>query len=121
LPEPVSPPPNLRAPDFSAPPALVESRVLEIKLAPARDGAGEIDHVEVSLRFSEPPGDFAENAPLVLTLPHHEGGEEGCPETIEDLYARDADGALTLKAERKLAPAGFLRMEWRSDRRPVGG
>lgn len=107
-------PATVRAPDWGPPAAAMEPHTLEVALKPQRDGA-EITHVAVGLRFSEPPGEFAEPTRLALSMPQREDDEDGWPEAVEDLYARDADGQLTLRAE---AVKG--RMEWRSDRRPIG-
>lgn len=106
LPPQPPPPAKLRAPSFEPPPPpAVEPHTLEVKLAPVTAPAGgDAPNVAVSLRFSEPPGEFAEPGPLVLSL-------RGDPGAIEDVQARDAEGPLTLR-EKDAA--------WRSDRRPIG-
>jgi hypothetical protein len=110
-------------PDFGVvpPSAPAERRVLEIRIAPVT-GGHELDHLDVALRFSEPPGEFGEPAPLVLWLPDADGGDGGWPSAIEEMYARDAEGALTLRSHpaRRGPAASVPVMEWRSDRRPVG-
>ena len=133
-------PPSVRTPDWATPAPVTEPHVLEIRIAPVLDrlevGPGtarEIDHLDVSLRFSEPPGEFGDPGPLVLTMPEREDGEPGWPEAVEDVYARDAEGALLLRSRSiastaSTAPADGApmegrserRMEWRSERRPVG-
>jgi hypothetical protein len=92
----------------------MDPHTLEVTIHPQRDGA-EIAHVGVTLRFSEPPGEFAEPTRFALSMPQREDDEEGWPDAVEELSARDAEGQLPLRAE---AVKG--RMEWRSDRRPIG-
>lgn len=105
-------PPALRAPDFAvAPPMAPEPRSIDLKLKPVLDGR-EIGHVEVSLRFSEPPGEFAEPRPLVLAIATDRDGEGSSPDAFEDVSARDAEGALSIHAKQ----GGT----WQSDRRPSG-
>ncbi|MFT3772008.1 MAG: hypothetical protein QM820_41910 [Minicystis sp.] len=128
-------PPPLRAPDFSPPAREADPHTLEIHLKPALDGR-EMAHVDVTLRFSEPPGEFAEPGPLVLAMPQREDGEAGWPDAVEEVTARDAEGTLTLRSKAIEGPVpsaspapqaaptlqgpGAARVEWRSDRRPVG-
>jgi predicted metalloprotease with PDZ domain len=124
LPAPAPPqPPPVRTPDWATPVPVAEAHVLEIRIAPvlapgATGAAREIDHLDVSLRFSEPPGEFGDPGPLVLTMPEREEGEPGWPEAVEDVYARDAEGALQLRT--KPVATDEAHVEWRSDRRPVG-
>jgi predicted metalloprotease with PDZ domain len=126
-PRPLLPPPlPPRAPDWSAPvppaapaaPPSVSRRV-EITLTPARDAAGEVATLDVGLRFSEPPGDFGDASPLVLLLEAVHEGDPGWPEAVEEVYARDAEGALSLK-QKAVTIDGEAEVEWRSDRHPVG-
>lgn len=116
-PPPPAPAPTLRAPDWSPPAREADPHTLEVHLKPVLDG-GEVSHVDVSLRFSEPPGEFAEPTPLVLVMPQREDGEGGWPDAVEDVTARDAEGALALRS--KPLEGGEPRVEWRSERRPVG-
>jgi hypothetical protein len=115
-PEP-PPPPALRAPDFAAeaPPPPKEVHVLELTLSPVQNAAKEIDRLDVRYRLSEPPGEFGDPRPLALWLASSENGEGGWAEALEELYARDGEGALALK---QVASEG--RVEWRADRRAVG-
>ena len=131
-PSPLAAPP-VRTPDWAMPAPTAEPHVLEIRIAPVLDrvdrvdrapgsGSGavrELDHLDVSLRFSEPPGEFGDPGPLVLTMPERDEGEPGWPEAVEDVYARDAEGALLLRT-RSVASGEDAHVEWRSDRRPVG-
>jgi predicted metalloprotease with PDZ domain len=106
----------VRAPDWSPPARDADPHTLEVHLKPVLDGR-EIARVEVTLRFSEPPGDFAEHGPLVLAMRQRDAGES-VTEAVEEVAARDADGPLALQA--RPAEGGEARVEWRSDRRPVG-
>jgi hypothetical protein len=118
-PHPAPPP---RAPDWSeaTPPAPpVASRQIEVTLAPQRDPAGEVTSLDVTIRLSEPPGEFGDASPLKLTLEESEQGEGGWPDAIEDVYARDGEGALALKTKTATVD-GEARTEWRSDRHPSG-
>ena len=116
-----APPPavTVRTPDWgaAAPEAPAERRVVDLRLAPVAAGQ-EITHLDVSLRLSEPPGEFGEPGPLVLRLAQAEGGETGWPEAVEEMYARDAEGALTLRMSPHVPADPYV--QWRSDRRPVG-
>ena len=124
LPPPPAPAPAPRAPDWtepapapSAPP--VASRQIEITLTPQRDPAGEVTTLDVTIRLSEPPGEFGDASPLKLTLEDSEQGESGWPDGIEEVYARDGEGALALKT-RPVTVDGDAGTEWRSDRHPSG-
>jgi predicted metalloprotease with PDZ domain len=115
-----APPP--RAPDWSEaspPPAPVASRQIEVALSPQRDASGEVASLEVSIRLSEPPGEFGDASPLTLVLEESEQGEGGWPDAIEEVYARDGEGALALKT-KSATVEGEARTEWRSDRHPSG-
>jgi predicted metalloprotease with PDZ domain len=122
-PVPAPPAPAPRAPDWSeptpppAPPAA--SRQIEITLAPQRDPAGDVATLDVTIRLSEPPGEFGDASPLKLTLEDAEQGEAGWPEGIEEVYARDGEGALALKT-RPVTIDDEACTEWRSDRHPSG-
>jgi hypothetical protein len=120
---PVVPPPpppalTVRPPDWGPAPAAAppERRVAQIVVSPVTAGA-DVDHLEVSIRLSEPPGEFAEPEPLHLWLARSEDGEAGWAEAVEDLYAQDAEGALPLRVRDN---PSLPSVEWRSDRRPVG-
>lgn len=88
-------------------------------LAPQRDAAGEVASLDVSIRLSEPPGEFGDASPLTLVLEESEQGEVGWPDAIEEVYARDGEGALALKTKTATVD-GEARTEWRSDRHPSG-
>ena len=122
-PLPTPPAPAPRAPDWSEPvppPApVVASRQIEITLAPQRDPSAEITSIDVTIRLSEPPGEFGDASPLKLTLEDSEQGEDGWPNGIEEVYARDGEGALALKT-RPATVDGDACTEWRSDRHPTG-
>ncbi len=75
--------------------------------------------LEVSIRLSEPPGEFGDASPLTLVLEESEQGEHGWPDAIEDVYVRDGEGALALKTKSATVD-GEVRTEWRSDRHPSG-
>ena len=122
------PPPPPRAPDWTEPPSTstaaptpppVASRQIEITLAPQRDPAGTVTSLDVAIRLSEPPGEFGDASPLTLTLEESEQGEGGWPDGIEEVYARDGEGALSLKTKSATVD-GESRTEWRSDRHPSG-
>jgi predicted metalloprotease with PDZ domain len=125
-PLPAPPPPAPRAPDWTEPtasaapaPPPVASRQIEITLAPQRDPAGTVTSLDVAIRLSEPPGEFGDASPLTLTLEESEQGEAGWPDAIEEVYARDGEGALALKTKSATVD-GEARTEWRSDRHPSG-
>jgi predicted metalloprotease with PDZ domain len=125
-PPPAPPVPAPRAPDWSEPtpppaPAAppVASRQIEITLGPQRDPAGEVASLDVTIRLSEPPGEFGDASPLKLMLEDSEQGEAGWPDGIEEVYARDGEGALSLKT-RLATLDGDACTEWRSDRHPSG-
>jgi hypothetical protein len=124
LPPPVPLPPPaptaapLRSPDWSTLQAEVETRTIDLRLTPGRDDTGEVDHVNVRIGFSERPGELGDPSPFVLQLAQAEGGETLWPDHIEDLYARDGEGALTLRRSDTAATGTWAT--WRSDRRPVG-
>jgi hypothetical protein len=113
---PIAPRPDpaaIRVPDWGeAPP---ERRLLDLRIAPI-GVEHDLAQLDVSLRLSEPPGELGD--PLLLALAQKEGGEGGFPDTIGEMYARDADGALTLRALP--AKEGDPTMVWRSERRPAG-
>ncbi|MEP7123258.1 MAG: hypothetical protein ABJE95_20180 [Byssovorax sp.] len=123
LPAPSTPPP--RAPDWSEPapavvaPAPAASRQIEVTLAPQRDPSAEVTSLDVTIRLSEPPGEFGDASPLKLTLEDSEQGEAGWPDAIEEVYARDGEGALALKTRPAIVD-GDACTEWRSDRHPSG-
>jgi hypothetical protein len=121
--------PAPRAPDWStlepphatapAPPPAVAARQIEITLAPQRDPSAEVTSLDVTIRLSEPPGEFGDASPLKLTLEDSDQGEAGWPDAIEEVYARDSEGALALKT-RPVVVDGDACTEWRSDRHPSG-
>ena len=100
-------------------PPPVASRQIEITLAPQRDPAGVVATLDVAIRLSEPPGEFGDASPLTLTLEESEQGETDWPDAIEEVYARDGEGALALKTKSATVD-GEDRTEWRSDRHPSG-
>jgi len=117
---PAPAPTKPRAPDWSeAPPAQAVSRQIEVTLGPQRDPAGEVTSLEVTIRLSEPPGEFGDASPLKLVLEESEQGEGGWPDAIEDVYARDGEGALSLKT-KSVVVDGDPCTEWRSERHPSG-
>ncbi len=123
-PIPVTPPPAPppRAPDWSeAPlPALpAATRQIEITLGPQREPSGEVTSLEVTIRLSEPPGEFGDASPLTLVLEESEQGERGWPDAIEEVYARDREGALALKTKSVVVDEEPCT-EWRSERHPSG-
>lgn len=69
------------------------TRSLELKLAPQRDPAGDGVTLEVSMRFTLPPTEFGDTTPLVLRV-RDAGGEAGAEGRLEELFARDGEGAL---------------------------
>ena len=87
----------VRSPDWSTLQAEIETRTLDVRLKPGRDDTGEVDHVDVGIGFSERPGELGDPSPFVLQLAQAEGGETLWVDHITDLYARDAEGALTLR------------------------
>ena len=75
--------------------------------------------LDVTIRLSEPPGEFGDASPLKLVLEETEQGEGGWPEAIEEVYARDGEGALALKT-KSVVIDGDACTEWRSERHPSG-
>ena len=122
LPAVPAPAPPPRAPDWSeAPPAPppAATRQIEVLLGPQRGADGEVASLEVTIRLSEPPGEFGDASPLKLVLEDTEQGEGGWPDAIEDVYARDGEGALSLKTSSVVVD-GDPCTEWRSERHPSG-
>ncbi len=108
----------MRAPDWAVQPAPVETRTIDVHLAPWRDERGEVDRIDVAIGFSEPPGELGDPSPFVLQLAQVDGGGA---DHVLDLYARDADGALALRPVATTAGAGKgAWASWRAERRPVG-
>jgi predicted metalloprotease with PDZ domain len=111
-----------RAPDWSeAPPAAppAATRQIEITLGPQRGPDGEVTSLDVTIRLSEPPGEFGDASPLTLMLEDAEQGEAGWPDAIDEVYARDGEGALALKTKSAIVD-GDPCTEWRSERHPSG-
>ncbi|MFO0755373.1 MAG: hypothetical protein U0359_02715 [Byssovorax sp.] len=120
-PPPAPPPPPVRAPSFVATEPPEPSRIFDVHLVPERDPAGEVSVIEVEIRLSEPPGEFGDASPLVLSIPDEVDGEPGSAEAIDEVYARDAEGALGLKQAAVPARGDVpAHAEWRSDRHPDG-
>jgi predicted metalloprotease with PDZ domain len=110
-----APPAPAPAPPLPPPAAEAAPHTLAIWIKPLL-ADGEVDRLEVSLRFSEPPGEFGEPRPLVLSMPEREEDEGGWPDAVEEVSARDAEGALGLVRQ----PSKDGAAAWRSDRRPLG-
>ncbi len=115
------PPPPVRTPSFVATEPPEASRIFDLRINPVRDASGEVTTLELALRLSEPPGEFGDPSPLVLSLAQEDEGEGGWPDTIEEVYARDGEGALGLKQVAVPATGDVIaHTEWRSDRHPDG-
>jgi hypothetical protein len=111
----------VRTPSFVAAEPPAASRIFDLRINPVRDASGEVTTLEMALRLSEPPGEFGDPSPLVLSLAQEDEGEAGFPDAIEEVYARDGEGALGLK--QAVVPASAdapAHTEWRSDRHPDG-
>src|SRR6185437_11435513 len=118
-PPPAAPPPSPPPPPPAAapsPPTAAPAHALEIRIRPALQG-GEVERLEIGLRFSEPPGESG--APLVLTMSDTEEDEGGWPAAIEGVSASDAEGALAITS-RAVDAKDDPHVEWRSERPPRG-
>ena len=115
-PSPSPPPPATAVAPPSPPPApATEPHTLAIRIKPVL-ADGEVGSLEVALRFSEPPGEFGEPRPLVLSMPEREEDEGGWPDAVDEVSGHDAEGALGMLRQ----PAKDGAVSWRSERRPMG-
>ncbi|UQA57730.1 hypothetical protein [Polyangium aurulentum] len=118
-----APPPCPPSPATAAPPVNAEpprtpfevTRSLELKLAPQYDRASRAMLLEVSMRFPIPPAEFGDAAPLVLRV-RDAGGAENL---IEELYARDGEGALAF-VRAPADPAQKGQLTFKAERRARG-
>ncbi|MDI1475248.1 hypothetical protein [Polyangium sp. y55x31] len=112
---PCPPPAKSAAPVATTPPKVDNTRTLEVRLAPTRDGGSEVVAIDVSMRFSVPPVDFGEARPLVFRL------DDARVEDIDELTARDAEGSLALvRDEGEGKDAAGAPVAWRAERRARG-
>ncbi|MRG95543.1 hypothetical protein [Polyangium spumosum] len=112
---PCPPAPKSVAPAAALPKAETNAPpVVEVRLAPTRDGASGAVAIDVSMRFSAPPVEFGETRPLVFRL------DGARAEDVDELAARDAEGSLALVRDEGDDKDTTALPGWRAERRARG-
>lgn len=112
--------PAVNIPSVQPPPSeAAVPRTLDVRLTPARNEAGNVVAVDVAMRFSVPPVDFGDAAPIVLRLDPHIAGA-AIADRIDDLTARDSEGSLGLRLATESNGGKPTQAEWTAGRRARG-